>query len=1563
MKAQLKKLSSGFLVFLMSTMAGVSAHADDTEIFFSTLIASEVQPNVLFILDNSRSMSDGSPAKIDQMKSAMRTLLQGMNNVNVGLMQFSYPGAAVIYPVTDIDAYLPYPVPLTYNITAGTNDVEEATATGTITTDNTRLSLTERSSSGTNTLSTQVIASEDDAEELISTGIINRINSPSLELPIDDFGIDTVNEHVVGTIFRNQTIPQGAVIVSAYLEFAIEEGNSNNKELNLEIRGQLAGSSTVESFSDSNNISGRTRTSNSKVWSLSGTTTQGTIETSPNLVAIVQEIVDQADWTSGNDIALLMRRSDSSEGARVFASFDNTKSLPSPKLTVVYEDEDSTKTQIVGLRYENVRIPQGATVTSATLSVTSASEHTNSVTYSIYGDSSADSLVANDFDNLSSRSTTASTVTWTPGTWETGQSYTSPNLSGVLQDIVSNGSWCGGDALTLMISNGGDGRFISAYEDSPSSAPTLTVTYDASNIALGGGCTSSEVSYRITDSGDNDGDGEAFGNNGRNILSSDYIVLGDETEPRLAGFRFQNIQLPQGAIVQNAYLEFTAYGDDSSAAEFTIRAEDSDNAPASGTANADDFNDKSYDSATVTWANVPAWSTNMNYRTPDITSLVQPIVNKSNWTSGNAIFFALDGTGLRRASSYEANAATAARLVISYEDSTAGGTTTPMRTVLTSMVDSIQASAYTPIVDSLYEAALYYRGDAMAWGDKRRHESYDSSYTRYLRVSHEDSYTGGTVSWPSGCSSSDLNDTDCAAQEITGSPTYISPITNQCQSNHIVFLTDGRPSQNASEDLIESKFGITCDPGTIHDTRVSGDKDQCALQLAQILANNDQLSPNPSGDQTVKTHVIGFGLSSDADATTFLNNLAQAGGTQSAKSASDAASLLDAFESIVENILALDTTFVSPGVTVNTFNRLTHRNEIYYALFKPESTPSWPGNLKRYAINSSGTILDVLGNDAIDSNTGFFKDTARSWWSTSADGANADQGAAAANLPSSSSRDIYTYYSGSTSITLSNTANAFNTTNVSKTMLGIGSETDAYHQNLISWARGADPSNSGAERKRLADPLHSVPHLVTYGGTDANPDLTIFYGDNEGFFHAINAETGVEEFAFIPEELLPNLNTVYTNDQADSHPYGIDGPVNAWVYDMNGDNQIVEADGDHVYVYFGMRRGGRSYYALDVTDRSRPKYLWRIQGGTGDFTELGQTWSKPVKTKINLSGNIKDVLIFSGGYDEDQDNVTVTTADDVGRAIYIVDAETGQKLWSAGPSGATENFTDMRYSIPGNVRVLDMNGDGLADQMYAGDVGGQLWRFDIENGSSAAGLVTGAVIADISGSGQANARRFYHEPDVSVIIENNTRKLAISIGSGYRAHPLSTVTNDRMYMFKQEDVFDAPDDGPDSGTYPDYVKIDESDLYDATQNLVQSSDSNTQRTALSALEAASGWYINLEANGEKMISTPLAVSGQLFFTTYSPETNTASCQPSNGTSRLYSVNVLDAGAVNTSNNNSSSVDKRERFETLMTVGIPADPVRLRISDTNGTKDVLCVGTECDPISSGQALTRTYWYTE
>ncbi|WP_309045738.1 pilus assembly protein [Marinobacter sediminicola] len=820
-------------------------------------------------------------------------------------------------------------------------------------------------------------------------------------------------------------------------------------------------------------------------------------------------------------------------------------------------------------------------------------------------------------------------------------------------------------------------------------------------------------------------------------------------------------------------------------------------------------------------------------------------------------------------------------------------------------VNSLDHDTWTPLAETLFEAMRYYQGGK-----------------QFL-------------------------DSHPIASQKNG---YVSPISLECQSNNIILLTDGEPTRDTNHNAtMISEIGKSCTGGS-NSTR------NCLPDIAGYMKNND-MSSAYAGDQTITTYTVGFEINDP-----LLADTATAGGGKYYQ-ANDAQQLANAFDDIVRSVLDTSSTFVAPGVAVNTFNRLNHFDALYYSVFEPDTRPLWQGNLKRYRISSTGDIVDVNGNQAVDPATGFFKDGAQSWWAQAPDGKAVTAGGVRSKLPAvTNNRKVYTWANGKALTANDNLVTTANTAFITKTLLGDSAMSDAEQLALIRWIRGEDvldengDSNTTDARKFVADPLHSEPKLIVYGGTEANPDTAVFFGDNQGYLHAIDGETGESYFAFIPTELLKNQRIFMENSNAvASRIYGMDGSIVSWVKNPSG--AVSAADGDHVYLYAGMRRGGRSYYALDVTSKAAPKALWHISGGSGQFAELGETWSTPVKSKINLDGTIKDVLFFAGGYDDNQDSVSTRTKDSVGRALYVVDAKTGARLWWAGPtsSGADLELSQMEYSIPASPKVLDIDGDGLADQVYVGDMGGQIWRFDLNNGEPANSLVHGGRIADFSGSGVADARRFYHTPDLAISRYWGKRYLTMMIGSGYHAHPLNKVINDRAYMLRIPELFGAPVDASGNVKYTTHT---ESDLLNITDNKIGQGTDAEKLAAEQNLSTKKGWMLHLENSGEKILSSSLVVDGVATFTTYEPAATLSACAPSTGRARLYSVSLRDGRPVRNydSIGKDSELTKDDRSKDVPIPGIPPSPSLLRIKKNA----FICVGTNCEPVADSNTFTQTFW---
>ena len=738
----------------------------------------------------------------------------------------------------------------------------------------------------------------------------------------------------------------------------------------------------------------------------------------------------------------------------------------------------------------------------------------------------------------------------------------------------------------------------------------------------------------------------------------------------------------------------------------------------------------------------------------------------------------------------------------------------------------------------------------------------------------------------------------------------------------------------------------------------------CGYELSNFLSSTDQAGI--TGTQNVSTFTIGFNTNGK-----WLENMSTVYGKGDYYTANTSAQLTSVFDKIIKTIKASNSSFSQPGITVNNLNRLSHREDVYYSMFKPSETQHWLGNVKKYRVDGElRAIVDADGNPAVDPQTGFFSANATSYWSDEQDGLDVSLGGAAGDLPAPDDRKLFSYF-GNYPVTNTDTvlltepnnlvveANA----NLNHAILGITGQDNTYRTNLVRWIRGE--YTDGSRREQVGDPLHSIPVIMTYSVDEANDtiDSTIFVGTNEGFIHAIDANTGAEQFAFIPRELLANLDVIRHNSAigVGSKVYGIDGELTLITNDENNDGDFEDInDGDYAWLYAGMRRGGRNYYALDVSNVKQPKIKWSIQGGTGGttgFEELGQTWSKPTEIEVNYDGNRKTLLLFAGGYDAAQDSKNTRSADTMGRAIYMVDPDTGALFWSAGLTNSSDlQLADMNYSIPSNITAIDINLDGLIDQFYVGDMGGQIWRFDVHNGKDQkADLVTGGVIADLGGNDIASNRRFYYAPDLSYTVDGENKVLALGIGSGWRAHPLDENVLDRLFVIKQFDnIFSAPST---------YTKRTTSDLYDTTANLIQLGDTQQKEEAALALSSggnrtAEGWYINLTNPGEKVLAKSVTVNEEIIFPTYEPEPpDTVQCQPVQGTSRTYILDLLTGAPVRdlTGDGNLNNAD---RVVQLNQGSIPATP---KIIDPESGAPIILIGPEVlDEADTGRQIRKTYW---
>lgn len=447
--------------------------------------------------------------------------------------------------------------------------------------------------------------------------------------------------------------------------------------------------------------------------------------------------------------------------------------------------------------------------------------------------------------------------------------------------------------------------------------------------------------------------------------------------------------------------------------------------------------------------------------------------------------------------------------------------------------------------------------------------------------------------------------------------------------------------------------------------------------------------------------------------------------------------------------------------------------------------------------------------------------------------------------------------------------------------------------------------SNNATLRQMGAVMHSKPVLITQSGAtsynDTTGDLTytdrddlIVFGTTQGLLHIVRAgktktdsDAGKEVFTFMPNEMVEDQYQGFLNQtqQGNTLQYGIDGQWTAYTeYATKSGTKLTEpvvtVKGGKQWLYGGLRMGGKSYYALDLSDVTSdggtPKLKFRIDPKNSTDSRLrymGQSWSKPTLTWVNWKGTRKLVMIVGGGYDdiayENSVNYSPSSSIDKGAGVYMFDANDGSLLWwssanvASGSTSNTETYAaDMKRSVVSQIKAVDRNNDGLTDHLYFGDLGGQVWRVDL-NASSKAGdgesFAKRAVrILDMSAA--SNAPRFYSAPTFTIHNSGNGYFGLITIGSGNLSFPMSAANqNDALYAVYDKDV---------AKRNLSVLKDSELSTVDVSvsgadgKKLVANTDGNTKVSL-----ASGGWYYPL-ANKHRMLNDNVAIDNDLYISVF-----------------------------------------------------------------------------------------------
>lgn len=603
----------------------------------------------------------------------------------------------------------------------------------------------------------------------------------------------------------------------------------------------------------------------------------------------------------------------------------------------------------------------------------------------------------------------------------------------------------------------------------------------------------------------------------------------------------------------------------------------------------------------------------------------------------------------------------------------------------------------------------------------------------------------------------------------------------------------------------------------------------------------------------------------------------------------------------------------------------------------------WVGNLKKYKI-VDGTLKDI-NNNAIyvqSGNEQKINSSAKDLWSfalSSDDHSNIKSGGTWNKIPvpstsinpadpsnATSSRNVFTMDGGSLKkITKSNLAtdysgdDALSSTGISVAqryaLLNYLGHSAGIPQTIPSTLLGATINQIAANTPQvpyrfLGGVVHSTPITAT---KEAKIDATtnsisarteyVVYGSMEGGLHIVDAATGQELSVFVPKEILTNQHQTLIGENVVGAglQYGVDAP---WAVDnqfkikntTTGSTTTTTYEANILNIYGGLRMGGQAIYGLNIEKPASPTLLFHKTPSDSDFTEMRQIWSKPTIAEIRLKGERKRVLIFGGGYDASvyETANAANPSSSAGNALYVVDASNGNLIWKTTSAGTgSKKLTvnsNVKYSVVAQPVVRDYDSDGLADMIYFADLGGQIFRVDLNNLAQMSASVDTNIavrvkrIAALATS--SHTPRFYDRLTTAVFGHGVERFVLVTATSGNRSFPLEgSPEPEKIYGILD---YDAAKNGIEKTNYSGTF------LAEATQdNLYNRGDLGKANTKVNGLtmvkskyvdDAASemgsagnyrGWYFNLKSTGDtstayyaKSFEESQLVQGDLYVNLY-----------------------------------------------------------------------------------------------
>jgi type IV pilus assembly protein PilY1 len=341
--------------------------------------------------------------------------------------------------------------------------------------------------------------------------------------------------------------------------------------------------------------------------------------------------------------------------------------------------------------------------------------------------------------------------------------------------------------------------------------------------------------------------------------------------------------------------------------------------------------------------------------------------------------------------------------------------------------------------------------------------------------------------------------------------------------------------------------------------------------------------------------------------------------------------------------------------------------------------------------------------------------------------------------------------------------------------------------------------------------------------------------------HAFNATTGEERWAYLPPIVMPNLWRLADKDYTTNHRYFVDGPLT--IADIND-------GGTWKTILIGaLGKGGRGYFALDITNPTSPKYMWSFTADTN--ANMGYSYGGATVTKVDETW----VVLLPSGYNNIPEGGKYTSADGIGR-LFMLNAASGSLIKQISTGTGSVSTPSGLAKINPRVQFFETN--NTATLAYGGDLLGNLWRFDLLNGTASKIIALGS-----------------NQPiTVAPEIADANGKTVLYFGTG------RYLAQDDLALDKQQAIYGVKDNGTSEVLSNTLVE------QTITSNIISSNPVDWNVNG--------GWFINLPDDKERIALEAKLVMGTLMVASIVPEAS--ECEPG-GRGNLYFIDYFNGGSV------------------------------------------------------------------